>query len=149
MILTACGGFLLAVLWMDLMFDVQVLGHRDGELPVPVLDSIGAYYRRVTTTARPMTHLVGTVMAIAIGTLVVQIARDDERRGIALLSLLLAGAPIALAMARTYPNAVRLGAGSDPAAEQSRLARAICRDHVLCLVAIVAFVALQIATAMR
>jgi len=26
---TAGGGFLLAVLWFDLMFDVQVLGHRD------------------------------------------------------------------------------------------------------------------------
>jgi hypothetical protein len=149
MILAACGGFLLAVLWMDLMFDVQVLGHRDGEIPEPALGSMAAYYRRVTTTARPMTHLVGTVMAIVIGTLVVQIARDDGRRGVALLSLLLAGAPIALAMARTYPNAVRLGARSDAAAEQSRLARAICRDHVLCIVAIVAFIALQIATAAR
>ncbi|HXJ35296.1 MAG TPA: hypothetical protein VMS22_14785 [Candidatus Eisenbacteria bacterium] len=149
MILTACGGFLLAVLWMDLMFDVQVRGHRGAEIPEPVLGSIAAYYRRVTTTARPMTHLVGTVMAIAIGTLVVQIARDDERRGIALLSLLLAGAPIALAMARTYPNAVRLGARADAAAEQSRLARAICRDHVLCMVAIVAFIVLQLATALR
>ena len=27
-IMTACSGFLLAVLWMDLMFDVQVLPHR-------------------------------------------------------------------------------------------------------------------------
>jgi hypothetical protein len=29
LVLAACGGFLLAVLWMDLMFDVQVLRHRD------------------------------------------------------------------------------------------------------------------------
>ena len=40
--LAACGGFLLAVLWMDLMFDVQVLPHRHlPELPEAVLASIG------------------------------------------------------------------------------------------------------------
>ena len=47
-LLTACGGFLLAVLWMDLIFDAQVLGHRrsGGELPEPVLASIAGYYQR-------------------------------------------------------------------------------------------------------
>ena len=51
----ACGGFLLAVLWMDLMFDVQVLRHRGSTAPLPedVLASIAAYYRRVTTDAEP------------------------------------------------------------------------------------------------
>ena len=43
-------GFLLSVLWFDLMFDVQVVGHHDTELPTDVRDSIAAYYRRVTTT---------------------------------------------------------------------------------------------------
>lgn len=53
-ILAVCGGFLLAVLWMDLMFDVQVLRHRDepGELSEAVLASIAGYYRRVTTICR-------------------------------------------------------------------------------------------------
>src|SRR6185437_10944927 len=46
---TAPAGFLLAVLWFDLMFDVQVLRHRGREsLPEEVLASIGGYYRRVT-----------------------------------------------------------------------------------------------------
>ena len=62
-LLIACGGFLLAVLWMDLMFDVQVLRHRDsGELPEAVLASIAAYYRRVTTDAWPMNRAIGLVM---------------------------------------------------------------------------------------
>ena len=30
---SAGGGFLLAVLWFDLMFDVQARGHRERELP--------------------------------------------------------------------------------------------------------------------
>ncbi len=58
MLAAACAGFLLAVLWMDLMFDVQVLRHRDAALPEPVLASIAAYYRRATTTSRPMGHLI-------------------------------------------------------------------------------------------
>ena len=56
---TAAAGFLVAVLWFDLMFDVQVLRHRHhGVLPEPVLVSIAGYYRRVTTTASPMGRLV-------------------------------------------------------------------------------------------
>jgi hypothetical protein len=51
---TAGGGFLLAVLWFDLMFDVQVLGRDERELPEERLASIAAYYARVTTAARPM-----------------------------------------------------------------------------------------------
>ena len=63
---TAGGGFLLAVLWFDLMFDVQVLAHRERELPDQTLASIAAYYARVTTAARPMNRLVATVMMLAL-----------------------------------------------------------------------------------
>ncbi|HET7668759.1 MAG TPA: hypothetical protein VFK56_22395 [Mycobacterium sp.] len=38
LIATTCAGFLIAVLWMDLIFDSQVLRHRRAEvLPDPVL----------------------------------------------------------------------------------------------------------------
>ena len=33
-------------------------------------------------------------------------------------------------MMRTIPNARRLGSAKDSAGEQSRLARAVCRDHM-------------------
>jgi ER membrane protein SH3 len=149
LILAACGGFLLAVLWMDLMFDVQVLRHRTPELPEPVVSSIAAYYRRVTTTARPMGHLVAVIMVIAIATLTVQIVANHGQRGLALASLLVAGGPIVLAAVRVVPNAVRLGARSDTVLQQSALARSICRDHILCLIGILAFVGLQLAAAAR
>jgi hypothetical protein len=151
LLLAACGGFLLAVLWMDLMFDVQVLRYRDrsAALPEPVLASIAAYYRRVTTTARPMGHLVGAIMATTVIASGVQVARADGSRGPALLAALLCGAPIALALLRVYPNAVRLGARSDTPLGQSGLARAICRDHLFCLAAIFGFVALQLSGATR
>jgi hypothetical protein len=146
LLLTACGGFLLAVLWMDLMFDVQVLRHRGraAELPEAVLASIAAYYRRVTTTARPMGHLVGAVMATTLVASLVQFASVRGSPGLALGSPLLCGAPILLALLRVYPRAVRLGTRSDTALQQSALARSICRGHLFCFAAILGFVALQL-----
>jgi hypothetical protein len=150
-LLAACGGFLLAVLWMDLMFDVQVLRHRraGADLPEAVLASISAYYRRVTTTASPMGRLVGAVMAILLIALVAQIALGDGPRWLAWASLALCGGPIALAAARVVPNAVRLGARSDPLPQQSALARSICRDHLLCIAGILGFLALQLTAGAR
>jgi len=148
-ILTACGGFLLAVLWMDLIFDVQVLRHRDrgAPLPEPVLASIAGYYRRATTTARPMGHLVAAVMGTAVLTLAAQLALGHGSRWLAAFSLLLCGGPVLLACARVYPNAVRLGERVDAPEGQSALARSICRDHLVCLVGIAAFLALRLVAA--
>ena len=59
----AGAGFLLAVLWFDLMFDVQTHKHPADPLPPEVLASISSYYRRVTTEAYPMNRLVALVMS--------------------------------------------------------------------------------------
>jgi hypothetical protein len=72
-----------------------------------------------------------------------QIALGPRAPGLA--SLALAGGPILLAARRVVPNAVRLGARSDPTEAQSRLARTICRDHLICLAGIAGFLALQLA----
>jgi hypothetical protein len=144
---SAGAGFLLAVLWFDLMFDVQVLGHRDGDLPEEVLASIAAYYRRVTTAAWPMNRLIALVMLATLVALVVEIARGEPRAWVAWASLALALPPIVLAGARVVPSAVRLGTRSDPPERQSRLARAIFRDHLLCAGEIAAVLALQLSFA--
>ncbi|WP_433590790.1 hypothetical protein [Nocardia sp. CA-145437] len=129
--LAACGGFLLAILWMDLIFDTQLFRHRhEPELPEHVLDSIAAYYRRATTTSRPMPHLIAAVMAILLGGLVIETIRWHDPIWLAPLATVSAAAAIAPAVVRTVPNAVRLGARTDSLAEQSRLARSILRDHL-------------------
>ena len=145
LIAAACAGFLIAVVWMDLIFDVQVLRHRGvEELPEPVLASIAGYYHRATTTSRPMSFLIASVMAILLGALgFAWLHRDDPIWLLGVASVLAAG-PILLAMARTFPNAVRLGKRSDGVAGQSRLARAICGDHLLCLASMSAFLVLWI-----
>jgi hypothetical protein len=142
-ILAACGGFLIAVLWMDLMFDVQVLRQRAGVLPDAVLDSIAAYYRRVTTEATPMGRLVGVVMVAAVATAIVQLALGPERL-VAVLSLALCAPPVLLAQTRIFPAAARLGSQQDTPETQTRLAREICHSHLICLAAMVALTALQL-----
>jgi hypothetical protein len=141
---TGGGGFLLAVLWFDLMFDVQTLRHRRGDVPEDVLASIGGYYRRVTTAARPMNRLISTVMLATIIAVVIQLARDDSPNWVSWISLVLVGAPVTLAGAHTFRAAVRLGARTDPLEVQSRLARSILRDHLLCLAAVVSLLTVQL-----
>jgi len=145
-LLAACGGFLLAVLWMDLMFDVQVWRARDGGPAArdAAVSSIATYYRRVTTDAFPLNRLIGIVMVVAVAGSVRQALGATAGRGRALLALALCGLPIALAALRVVPAAVRLGARRDAIAVQHDLARAILRDHVLCFIAIATFTAIEL-----
>jgi hypothetical protein len=126
-LLAACGGFLLAVLWLDLMFDVQVLGRAapPAALPDATLASIAHYYARVTTAAHPMQRLIALVMAVTVlGSLVR--AWQFPRRLLSWLAFGTAAVPIALAALRVVPNAVRLGSGAGSPAEQS----ALCTRHL-------------------
>jgi hypothetical protein len=135
---------LLAVLWFDLMFDVQVRGYG-GELPSEVRDSIAAYYRRVTTTSHPMSRLVAAVMLVTLAALVGEVALGATPLWAAVPSLALVAAAVGVAAARTVRSAVRLGTQVDGSHAQSTLAQAIYRDHVFCFMAVAVTVILQIA----
>jgi hypothetical protein len=126
----AGAGFLLAVLWFDLMFDVQTRKHAGDPLPADVLASISAYYRRVTTEAYPMNRLVALVMLLTLAAICAEIVQGQNHWWIGWGSIALAGSGFVPTMTRTVPNAKRLGTAADSAEEQSRLARAICRDHM-------------------
>jgi hypothetical protein len=144
LLLFACAGFLLAVLWMDLIFDAQVLGRTAAphELPESVLVSIAHYYHRATTTSRPMSVLIAVVMVILLSALVIRMIAGGDPGWVQALSIVLAGVPILLALLRTVPNAVRLGRRCGSTAEQARLARSIFRDHLFCFACLLAFLAL-------
>src|SRR5437879_5623505 len=126
------------------MFDVQVRGHHERDLPEEVLASIAGYYRRVTTAARPMNRLIATVMLATLAAIAVELGASEVRLWVASLSLPLALAPILLAGVSIVPRAVRLGERVDPVARQSALARSIFRGHVLCAAAIAGLLALQL-----
>ena len=146
-LVTAGGGFLLSVLWFDLMFDVQVLGRRTAPVPESALASISAYYRRVTTGARPMNRLVGLVMLGTIAATIAEIVSGETSKPVAWASLVLIVLPVSIAALHTFPSAARLGARRDALEVQSRLARSICRDHLLCLTAIGLLLAIQLGSA--
>jgi hypothetical protein len=141
---SAGAGFLLAVLWFDLMFDVQARDPRDGDLPEDVLASIAGYYARVTTAARPMDRLIAAVMLGTLAAIVAEIAGDDTPAWVAWTSLALAAVPIVLVGVRTVPNAVRLGGRGDTPECQSALARSILREHLVCLALIGSLLVLQL-----
>jgi hypothetical protein len=144
----ACAGFLLAVLWFDLMHDLQVLRPRpaaDSESDEAVL-SIARYYRRVTTDARPMNRLVALVMIATLIGIVAELANDSVPAWVAWTSLALATTAFSIAAARTVRNAVALGADVGALGERHRAtARSIGRDHVVCLVLVATVLALQLA----
>jgi hypothetical protein len=144
-VIAAGAGFLAAVLWFDLMFDVQA--RRAGAVPAQVLASIAAYYRRVTIEARPMSQLIAAVMLVVLGASIVEVVRGRDAWWVVWPSLGAAGLAIGLALSRTVPNAVRLGRAQDPVEIQSRLARSILRDHQLCLAAIAVVLGLQFVAA--
>ena len=143
-------GFLLAVLWFDLMHDVQVRGHDKGSnLPEPVLASIATYYARVTTGARPMNRLIALTMLATLAGIVVEIAGGLSPAWLPWTTLALAATAIGLAGTRTLPSAIRLGLRRDDAAGQSRLARTIYADHRWCLAGMTVALVLQLGSAAR
>jgi hypothetical protein len=146
-LLTACSGFLFAVLWMDLMFDTQVLAdrHPGGDLPEPVLASIAGYYRRAVTGSRPMSRLIAFVMVVLLGALGFRAVEGHDPAWLLAISALLAAGPVLLALPHTVPNAVRLGDRSGGPADQTALARSIWRDHLVCAGCMLAFLVLWVA----
>jgi hypothetical protein len=143
---TAGAGFLMAVLWFDLMFDVQVLGRERGELSEDVLGSVSSYYRRVTTAARPMNRLIAAVMLGTLGCVLAEILKGETSTWVAWVSLALGVGAILTAALRTVPSAVRLGARRDDVARQSALARAILHQHLGCFAAMLTVLILQLAS---
>jgi len=143
--LAATGaGFLMAVLWFDLMFDVQTRKHTGDTLPNDVLASIRTYYRRVTTEATPMNRLISVVMVATLSAIVAEIANGSVPSWLGWTSLVGAASAIGLAAVRTVRNAVRLGSAVDSVKVQTQLARTIYWDHLCCLAAMTLVVVLQL-----
>jgi hypothetical protein len=94
-----------------------------------------------------MNRLIAAMMLGTIAAIVVQIAGGDDPRWVGWTSLALAVPAIGIAAVHTVPSAVRLGARTDDAPAQSRLARAICRDHLVSIAAITALLVVQLAFA--
>jgi hypothetical protein len=78
-----------------------------------------------------MNRLGAVVMLLTLAAICAEIVQGANPWWIGWGSLLLAASGFVPTMMRTVPNARRLGSGKDTADDQSRLARAVCRDHML------------------
>src|SRR5260370_39909342 len=96
--------FLLAVLWFDLMFDVQTRKHAGDVLPPEVLASIANYYRRVTTDAYPMNRLVALVMLLTLAAICAESEEGKNPWWIGWGSSVLAGSGFVPTQIRNVPN---------------------------------------------
>jgi hypothetical protein len=139
-ILIACAGFLAGILWMDLLFDSQIV-----RMPAePAVAVISAYYENATLNAYPMNRIIGVVMLLTVIGAIVQLVRSQTGRGLTALAAGAASVAVGLALMRVVPNAMRMGARSGELAEQVDLARSIFFDHIVCLILMVAFIVLQV-----
>lgn len=128
---------MLAVLWMDLMYDASFLAHEPGATA-----TMATYYAHVTK-AGWMTWLVAGVMMVAIAGVIVQVRGSQLPRWYRALRALLAVVPIALALAVVFPAARHLAAATEDAV-RSGLARTIAWSHVGCFGSIATFIGLQL-----
>jgi hypothetical protein len=92
-----------------------------------------------------MSRLIALVMLILLGALGFQATRGQDPGWLLVLSAGLAGIPTMLALTQTVPDAIRLGHRTDSVPEQSRLARSVCRDHLVCVGCMLAFLVLWVA----
>ena len=130
---TASAGFLLAVLWFDLMHDVLARG----EVADDDLATIQRYYRRVTTEAFPMNRLVLVAMLCLLAALVAELVGDSVPAWAPTASLVLAVPPIVLSR-----KVVRMAKALTTRDE----AKTILRDHVFCFVCLTGVLAVQLAS---
>ncbi len=136
MISAICSGFLLAVLWFDMMFDVQVRETKSGDVPADALASISTYYARVTKGANPMNRLVLVMMVASVLAHGAVIFVGGIPLWKSVTPFVLMVGAVGLAVTHTVGNAERLGRQTADATELSSLARSVFRDHKVCFVAI-------------
>lgn len=141
----ACAAFLLAVLVTDLTFDLPNLRARDTASAAQTLDAATRYYARVTTRKSPLATAVALAMTVLVATIGHDfVALERPLRQVAIEASLAVG-PIALAIFRTFPSARRLAAGEGDAKSRTARACTIAVDHLVALVGMGAYLAVQIA----
>lgn len=142
MILCLCIGYLIAVLWIDLIFDSLVLPHHDnkGPLPEEVLATMASFFGRIAAKPR----LIFVVMVTMYVVVILQIVQGTVPAWVAWTSLVLVTVPTGYATARVMPAARRLGARKDSLEKQSELARSLFAMHTFSFTLMVLLAALQI-----
>jgi hypothetical protein len=140
-----CIGFMLAILYIDLMFDVLSVPYRrsGAMLPKEVLDPVTHYYGRVTQNP----YVLMFVMLTTTICVVLQIVYGLAPRWAAYSSLVAIALAMAAGAGKVIPSARRLASGEVPPEEQTRLVHGVFTAHVLLFVCILVLGVLQLLAA--
>jgi hypothetical protein len=140
--LFACIGFLFAVLYIDLTFDVSAVAYRRSKtaLPNEVLDPITHYYGRITRNP----YVLVVVMLTTIICIGAEIVYGLAPQWVGYSSLLLMGVSILASTLKVIPTAQRIGSGKDLAELRTPLIHSMMPFHVLLLIDIFLLAAVQV-----
>jgi len=142
LILFAGIGFLLAVLWIDLVFDAMVMPYHDKNEPLPekVLGTMSSFYHHIAFNPIPLF----VVMLIMLGILILQLVQHSIPVLLGWLSLVLFLIPTGYAALQIIPVANRLGSRKDTHAKQSELARSLFTMHLFSFILVLLLGAVQL-----
>ncbi len=139
-----CFGFMLAVIYIDLAFDLSTLPYRRNKAAIPreVLESITRYYRCITRNP----WLLIFVFTACAACIVWEIVYELVPRRVGYLSIVMIGAVMLTATAKVIPSAQRLASGKESEEKQSQLAHSLFPYHVAFLILITLLALLQFST---
>jgi hypothetical protein len=142
-----CLGFMIAVLYIDLQFDILALPHRrtTGPLSADVLEPIASYYRCITKNP----YLLMFVMATTLICLIAEVKYDLVPRWAGYASLFLMALSMSVGTFKVIPTAQRLAAGKESVDEQTRMVHSIFPFHIVLLISILLLAAVQFSTTFK
>ena len=140
-----CLGFMMAVLYIDLMFDIMAAPYKktNAALPKAVLDPITHYYGRITQNPYVLMFVMLTAL-LCIGS---EILYNLVPRWAAYASLGLMLLSMVTGVAKVIPTAQRLGAGTDSEEERTRMVHSMMPFHLVLMVNILLLTAIQFSVA--
>jgi hypothetical protein len=136
-----CIGFLIAVLYIDLVFDVSALPHprEHAALPSHVRDPIATYYRYVTRNP----YLLMVIMVTASACIVAEVVFNLVPRWAGYVSLLQIALSVSTAVFKVIPAARRLAIGGETPESQTRIIVMVLRYHILLLMIVLSLAFVQ------
>ena len=140
-----CLGFMMAVLYIDLMFDVSAAPYRKSAaaLPAEILDPITHYYGRITQNP----YVLMFVMLVATLCIGAEIVYALAPKWAAYASLFLMGLSMLTGTLKVIPTAQRVGSGRDDADARTRMIHGMLPFHIVLLINILLLIAIQVGVA--
>ncbi len=139
-----CYGFMFAVLYIDLTFDVTARPYRFTVAPLPpdVLGPITTYYRVITRNP----YVLMFILVTATTCLGWQIWHSLVPRWAGYSSMALMLVTMLVGILKIIPTAQRLAGGQDGAEQQSRMIHTMLPFHAWMMINLLLMVAVQFST---